>query len=105
APGALEAMRSIAGPTWRNEVAARVFLEIGTYRPGSHAGALRCPLLVQVADDDLTAPVGAALKAAGKGRAEVRHYPGDHFDVYPGGPVHERVVEHQLAFLLRHLGH
>lgn len=102
-PGALESFRAMAGPTWRNEVAARIFLQVGGYRPGRQASALRCPLLVQVADDDTTAPPAAAMRMAARGRAEVRHYPGDHFDVYPGGPVHALIVAHQVAFLERHL--
>ena len=36
-------------------------------------------------------------------RAEVRHYPCDHFDVFAGGDWFDHVVEHQIAFLARHL--
>ncbi|PTL58420.1 alpha/beta hydrolase [Paraconexibacter algicola] len=104
APGAEAAMHAVAGPTWRNEVAARIFLQVGSYAPGRHAAKLRVPLLVQIGDEDRTVTPAQSMKAAEKGRAEVRHYPCDHFDVYPGGSAHERVVEHQLAFLRRHLG-
>jgi hypothetical protein len=31
----------------------------------------------------------------------VHHYPCDHFDVYPGGPCHDRVIADQIAFLHR----
>lgn len=103
APGALEGMQRSAGPTWRNAVAARVFLEVGTYRPIRFAAKLACPLLVQIADDDQNVPVAAEVRLAALGRAEVRHYPGDHFDVYPRGPIHALVAEHQVAFLARHL--
>jgi fermentation-respiration switch protein FrsA (DUF1100 family) len=101
--GAREDYLAIAGPTWRNEVDATVGLELGGHRPGRRAGELRCPLLVQIADFDRSAPPYAAAKAAFRGRAEVRHYPCDHFDVYAGSPWHEAVVAHQISFLARHL--
>ncbi|MEJ7831720.1 MAG: alpha/beta hydrolase [Nocardioides sp.] len=94
---------SLAGPTWRNEVDASVGLELGGHRPGRSAKDLRCPLLVQIADFDRSAPPQAAAKAAFAGRAEVRHYPCDHFDVWPGKEWFEPAVEHQLLFLRRHL--
>ncbi len=104
APGAMEAMQTIAGPTWRNEVAARIFLRVGMYAPGRYAAKLRCPLLVQIGDEDQTAPPAASMKAAVKGRAEVRHYPCDHFDVYPGKSEYALVAGHQVAFLQKHFG-
>lgn len=103
APGVYEAWASVTGPTWRNEVPARNLLTIGSYRPGRTADQIRCPVLVQIADDDLTAPPRAAEKAAEKARAEVRHYPCDHIDIYAGRPFFEKVVEHELYFLRRHL--
>jgi fermentation-respiration switch protein FrsA (DUF1100 family) len=102
APGALAAYTSMAGETWRNEVAARFFLQVGLHRPVTKAKAVRCPVLVQVADDDLSAPPSAQSKVAEKARAEVHHYPCDHFDVYPGREWFDRVLAHQLAFLGRH---
>ncbi|MGI8439209.1 MAG: alpha/beta hydrolase, partial [Thermoleophilaceae bacterium] len=113
APGALGMMTSeeavpgyhaIAGPTWRNEVAARVLLRIGTYRPGARSADLSCPWLVQIADRDMVVPAAPAAAAArrAKGRAEVRRYPIRHFDVYVGEPF-ERAVADQLDFLRRHL--
>ncbi len=59
-------------------------------------------MLVQIADLDRSAPPQAAAKAAFKARAEVRHYPCDHFDVYTGR-WHDAAVQHQVAFLRRHL--
>ncbi|SFB41485.1 Fermentation-respiration switch protein FrsA, has esterase activity, DUF1100 family [Amycolatopsis marina] len=103
-PGNRTAYQSIAGPTWRNEINARAALQTVRYRPARYAGQVRCPLLVQVADLDRTSPPRAAARAAEAGRAEVRHYPCDHFDVLPGQPWHEIAVEHQLAFLRRRLG-
>ena len=103
-PDAEPGYRAIAGPTWRNEVAARIFLRAGLYRPGLQADRLPCPILIQIADRDSVAPPKAA-QAAGwlaTGRAEVRTYPIGHFDIYAGAPF-EKAVADQLHFLRRHL--
>ena len=102
-PGAYEDYLSIAGPTWRNEIAADVTLELGGREPLKRAADIRCPVLVQIADFDLSAPPQASAKAAFKARAEVRHYPCDHFDLFPGKPWHEPAVTHATRFLTRHL--
>ncbi len=104
-PDAEPGYRAIAGATWRNEVAARIALRAGAYRPGLRADRLPCPILVQIADRDTIAPVKAAQDAAWRatGRAEVRTYPIGHFDIYRGPPF-ERAVADQLHFLRRHLG-
>ncbi len=113
-PGSLGAMTTpdaepgylaLAGPSWRNEVAARILLRTGSYRPGLQADRLPCPMLVQIADRDAIAPVKAAQDAAWRatGRAEVRTYPIGHFDIYTG-LAFERAIADQLHFLSRHLG-
>lgn len=102
-PGALEDYLSIAGPTWRNEIAADVTLELGTRKPRTAAARIRCPLLVQIADFDQSAPPQAAVKAAFSGKAEVRHYPCDHFDLFPGKDWHQPAVAHAVHFLQRKL--
>ncbi len=102
-PGALEDYLAIAGPTWRNEIAADVGLELSSRKPQAVADKVTAPLLVQIADFDQSAPPQAAAKAAFKGKAEVRHYPCDHFDVFEGKPWHEAAVKHAVAFLTRHL--
>jgi pimeloyl-ACP methyl ester carboxylesterase len=113
APGELAAMttpdaepgyRAITGPTWRNEVAARIALRAGSYRPGMQADRLPCPILVQIADHDAVVPPKAAQDAAWRatGRAEVRTYPIGHFDIYRGTPL-EKALDDQLHFLRRHL--
>jgi fermentation-respiration switch protein FrsA (DUF1100 family) len=99
--GCYESYVALAGPTWRNEIDAAVGLELGNHRPGRSAKDLRAPLLVQIADFDRSAPPQAAAKAAFAGRAEVRHYPCDHFDVWPGSEWHEPAVRHQVQFLRR----
>lgn len=101
--GAYEDYHAIAGPTWRNEIAADVVMELGTRAPAKAASRIEVPWLVQVADFDRSAPLHAAMKAAFAGRAEVRHYPGDHFDLFAGKPFHEPAVAHALHFLRRHV--
>lgn len=101
--GAYEDYLAIAGPTWRNEVGASVTSELGSFRPARFAKHVTAPVLVQIADFDRSAPPQAAAKAAFRARAEVRHYPCDHFDVYPGKEWHEPALAHQVAFLSRHL--
>ncbi|WP_435770755.1 alpha/beta hydrolase [Nocardioides sp. SYSU DS0651] len=102
-PGAYEDYLSIAGPSWRNEIAADVVMELGGRTPAKDARRLDVPWLVQICDFDNSAPPHAAAKAAFAGRAEVRHYPGDHFDLFPGKPFHRRACEHAVHFLRRHL--
>lgn len=101
--GAYEDLTSLAGPTWRNEIAADVVTELGGRGPVRDARAMPCPWLVQIADFDRSAPPHAAARAAFAGRAEVRHYPADHFDLFPGKPHHEAAVRHAIAFLRRSL--
>jgi pimeloyl-ACP methyl ester carboxylesterase len=103
-PDSEPGMRAVAGPSWRNEVAARIALQAGAYRPGLQADRLPCPILVQIADRDSVAPVKAAQDAAWRatGRAEVRTYPIGHFDIYTGAPF-EQAIGDQLHFLRRHL--
>ena len=113
-PGSLAAMttpdaepgyRAITGPSWRNEVAARVGLTLAAYRPGRQAGLVPCPILIQIADRDSVVPVKAAQDAAwlATGRSEVRTYPIGHFDIYAGPPF-EQATRDQIHFLRRHLG-
>jgi pimeloyl-ACP methyl ester carboxylesterase len=91
------------GDEFRNEVAARVGLRVGTYRPIRYAGRIACPWLVAVCDRDVVTPPEPALKAATRApRSEVRRYDAEHFDIYVG-ELFERVVADQVAFLERHL--
>ena len=101
--GCYEDYLAIAGPSWRNEIDASVGLELGGHRPAKQAKRLTCPVFVQIADFDRSAPPHAAAKAAFDARAEVRHYPCDHFDVWPGKPWFDAAASHQVAFLTRTL--
>ncbi len=102
--GSYDDYLSIAGPTWRNEIDAAMGFELGNQRSAKAAGRIASPVLVQIADFDRSAPPHAAAKAAFKARAEVRHYPCDHFDVWPGKPWFDAAAGHQVEFLTRHLG-
>lgn len=102
-PGSFESYSAIAGPTWTNSVPARSALRVGRFRVGRRAAQVTCPMLVQIADEDTLAPPQVVRKAAFRARAEVRHYPCDHFDLYPGSEWFEKAVDHQIHFLHRHL--
>jgi len=89
---------------WRNEVAARVMLHIGLYRPAAGTAKIPCPLLLCVCDNDQTTPPGPAVTAAERApRGELKRYPIGHFDIYLGEHF-ERAVTDQTEFLVRHLG-
>lgn len=107
APGYYEAATALAGPSWRNEIDATIGTQLAAYRPGRRAKLITAPVLVQIADLDQAAPPHAAAKAAFAARAEVRHYPCDHFDVFAGVAGNNwfhRCAAHQVDFLRRRLG-
>lgn len=103
-PGALEGYTALAGPTWRNEVCARVALEVAFNRPIRHVARLQAPLLVQVGDNDSVTPPASSRRAVARagGPAELREYDVDHFDVYDG-PAQRQVLADQIDFLERRL--
>ena len=105
APDALPAMLAMVpnGVPWRNEVAARVALEVLTYRPGRTAARVQCPVLFGICDADTVTPADTTLRYANTApRAEVRLYPEGHFDIYLGDAF-ERTVSDQIDFLHRHV--
>lgn len=103
APGArsghdeMIAQSSVEPP--RDDVAARILLRMPTYSPGRRAARIRCPVLVQLADDDRITPARAAERVARRiPRATVLRYAMTHFDPYVH-PHFEQVVRDQLTFL------
>ncbi len=91
------------GLAFRNEVAARVALQISRRRPGRHAARVRCPILFCICEADSVAPAKATLRHARNApRGEIRLYPEGHFEIYVGDAF-ERVVADQLAFLKQHV--
>lgn len=99
ASGAEEAYTAAAGPTWRNETAARHALQVGLNRPTSYAAKVRCPVLVQIGKADRVVPIKAARRMAAKiDMGVVKEYPVDHFDVYTGRWL-QRILADQREFL------
>jgi hypothetical protein len=89
---------------WKDEVAARIMLQVGRYRPIRSAPKVRCPLLLCVADEDQVTPPGPAIKAAlAAPLGELRRYPIGHFEIYSGQRGFEAAVTDQVAFLRRNL--
>ncbi|AFM16507.1 alpha/beta superfamily hydrolase [Mycolicibacterium chubuense NBB4] len=101
--GAYESYTSLAGPTWRNEIDCSVGLEVVGINTKAAAKRLRSPLLVQIADFDSYVPADAVAATATLGRAQVHHYPCDHFDVWPGHQWFDKAAVDQVAFLRRTL--
>jgi fermentation-respiration switch protein FrsA (DUF1100 family) len=112
-PGSLAAMttidaergyRAISPSTVENAVAARFALTLGSYRPGTLADRLPCPVLIQICEKDTVAPPEAAEAAAklASFRAEVKRYPIGHFDPYVGKDFEASVAD-QRAFFRKHL--
>lgn len=91
------------GADLRNEVAARIALQVFTYRPGRLTPKISCPILFCVCQADSVAPAAATLRHAARApRGEVKLYPEGHFAIYVD-EAFERVVADQLAFLDKHL--
>ena len=86
---------------WRNEVAARVVLQLSRYRPGRLASRIAAPVLFCVCESDATTPPGSSIDAARRApRGELRRYPYGHFAIY-----HDpQVKADQVEFLSRVLG-
>jgi len=105
APGSFEGYQAMLPANYDapNQVTARVLLKLTTYRPIKAASRVSAPLLVCICDQDQVTSPRAALKTAHAApQAEVRHYSGDHFDIYVG-ELFEKTVKDQIAFLTLHL--
>jgi len=102
--GAVEGFRTIAPKDFRWEVAARIAVLAGFYRPVRSAQQVRCPALIQICQNDSVVPPEAAEAVARimGDRAEVCRYPLEHFDPYIGENF-ERSVTDEIDFLCRHL--
>lgn len=88
---------------YRQDVAARIGLKIGMYSPRRVVGKIRCPTLIQIAQNDAITPRPVAEKAASKIKlSTVRVYDCSHFDPYVE-PAFPQVIEDQLAFLREHV--
>lgn len=101
---AWDAFEELAPDGFVNEVCARILIRIDKYRPVNYLKKIRCPILIQVCDHDITLPPSVVEKAADRmGKlAEIIHYPIGHFDIYRGDNF-ERAVNDQIAFFKKHL--
>ena len=99
--GAYDSYTSMAGPTWRNEIDSSVGFEMSGIRATPAAKRMTARLLVQIADFDRYVPAHSVVKTATAGRAEVHHYPCDHFDVWPGHDWFDKASADQVAFVKR----
>lgn len=91
------------GSEFRNEVLARVGLDIPLRRPGRSASKVRCPIMFAVCGSDTVAPAKATLRHVKRApRGEIVVYPYGHFDIYVGDAF-EKVVVDQIAFLQRNV--
>ena len=85
-------------PSWRNEVAPRIIISMGWFRPASHAKRIRCPAMFIVGASDTVTPPDATLAAARRvPSVRVLTLPGGHFDAYLGEPF-EQAVSAEMAF-------
>jgi fermentation-respiration switch protein FrsA (DUF1100 family) len=67
------------------------------------AAAIRCPILLVVAEHDTMAPVAPALRVVDKApHGELYRSRGGHYDVYEGGADHDNVLNVEVEFLHRH---
>jgi dienelactone hydrolase len=100
-PGYLQLMPE--GVEFRNHVAARVMLDILTYRPGLSAKKINFPILFCVSNTDTVTPPARTLTLASRApRGQIRRYDAGHFDFYLGDTF-EQLVTDQSAFLTAHL--
>jgi pimeloyl-ACP methyl ester carboxylesterase len=99
-----EGFRKLAPPGFVNEVCARINIRGDKYRPVTKAGQVRCPVLLQICENDDLTPISAAEDAARRlgTLAVIRHYPIGHFDIYFGRSF-EKSVNDQLDFFRERL--
>ena len=91
------------GTEWRNRVAARSLLSFSWRRPARRAAAIRCPILLVVAEQDTMAPVDPAVRVTQEApRGELYRSRGGHYDVYQGGRSFDEVLRVEVEFLHRH---
>ena len=99
-------MKAVVRPNFEteNKVAARVFMTLPFWSPGSRAPDIKAPTLVIAAENDGLIPIAKVREVA----KELKHGEyvelkgADHFSPYTG-PVFEQVVARQTAFFLAHL--
>lgn len=99
---AYDGYRRLASENFVNEVCARVILRSHGYRPLEHLRKVRCPVLIQICDHDILAPISTEVEKELRKHADVKHYPIGHFDIYTGSDF-KKSVSDQLVFFKTHL--
>jgi len=102
--GAWNFFNQIAPDDFINRICARILIRMDKYHPIKNMPNVRCPVLLQVCEKDISLPLNVVEKAAkhlGK-LAEVIRYPIDHFDIYLGDNF-EQAVSSQQEFFNKHL--
>jgi pimeloyl-ACP methyl ester carboxylesterase len=103
-PDAYDHFRKSVPASYINEVCARIFIRGDKYRPVKQAQNVRCPVLLQICENDTLIPISAAEETErqlGK-YAETIYYPIGHFDIYIGANF-EKAVNDQVLFFKKHL--
>jgi fermentation-respiration switch protein FrsA (DUF1100 family) len=103
-PEAYDAFPRLITDTYVNEACARILIRGDKYRPIKEAHRVRCPVLLQICERDTLIPVHSIEETAKilGDRAEVKHYPLGHFDIYTGDGFLQGVQD-QISFFQHHL--
>ncbi|HQA79577.1 MAG TPA: hypothetical protein PLV96_02130, partial [Methanoregulaceae archaeon] len=103
-PDAYDAFTRLMPEGYVNEACARIIIRGDKYRPIKYARHIRCPVLLQICDHDTLVSLKSleeTAKILGP-RAEVKHYPIGHFDIYTGSGFEKGVLD-QIEFFRKHL--
>jgi fermentation-respiration switch protein FrsA (DUF1100 family) len=99
---AYEGYSKIVSENFINEICARVILRSHGFDPSKHIQNVHCPVLIQICDHDVLAPIRPETEKELRKYAEVKRYPIGHFDIYHGDNF-EKAVSDQLEFFKKHL--
>jgi len=96
--------RELVPKDFINEACARIVIRMDKYRPVKHVAKVRCPVLLQITDKDISHPLRSVEKIENRlgELAKVIHYSIAHFDIYTGENL-EKAVNDQLDFFKKHL--
>ncbi len=93
-PGEFDGFRSAVAPGWCNEVRAGVALPLPLWRPVTHARKLKCPMLIQAGQRDISVSARAIEQLAQRAsRAELKRYDVDHFQPFYGDQPAQIIVD------------